>query len=134
MAQLSRGAAAEITAIAAHPAGLLAVAVAGRSITVASVQGGGWAERGSTAMSGGAPLHGVNALHFESVDALLYTEGSARHGPADWCRDLMEKGQTGRVSRWRIGAGGAGGVGGASGEGAHELLAQGLHRLHESCL
>ncbi|MES2533555.1 MAG: strictosidine synthase [Pseudomonadota bacterium] len=111
----------EITALAAYPGGPLAVAVAGRSIVVGSVHGGTWTERASLRTSGAAPLHGVNALHFETADALLYTEGSAHHAPADWCRDLMEKGRTGRVSRWRIG-----GVGSTGGD-ATELLAQGLH-------
>lgn len=111
----------EITAVAAYPGGPLAVAVAGRSIVVGSLNGGRWAERANLPASAGTALQGVNALHFETADALLYTEGSARHGPGDWCHDLMEKGRTGRVSRWRIG-----GAGAASGE-APQLLAHGLH-------
>jgi hypothetical protein len=113
---------AEITAVAAHAGGSLAVAVAGRSVVVASVHGGVWTERANLHTSAGIALHGVNALHFETADALLYTEGSVRHGPVDWCRDLMEKGRTGRVSRWRIGD-----ASGAAGGAATELLAQDLH-------
>jgi len=109
---------ADISALAAAPGGLLAVALEGRSVRLLSHAGGAWAERARLDRIGDVPLVGVNALQFEGVDALLLSDGSMRHGPADWCRDLMEKGRSGRVARWRFG----GGIDG----GRAELLAEGL--------
>lgn len=48
----------------------------------------------------GQPLHCVNALAFDPAGALLLSDGSTQHAPADWCHDLMGKGASGRVGRW----------------------------------
>ncbi|WP_137155881.1 hypothetical protein [Rhizobium sp. FKL33] len=42
----------------------------------------------------------VAALSFTASGELLVANGSARHRPSDWRRDLMEKGATGSV--WRV--------------------------------
>lgn len=51
--------------------------------------------------SADVPLNCTTALSFAGDDALVIANGSAHHGPADWCRDLMEKGRSG--SLWRLG-------------------------------
>ena len=94
---------AEISAIAAR-SGLLAVALNGRSIQVLRTQGdrgNEWRETAKLDQLGG-PLIGVNALAFDGDDQLVFSEGSQRHAPADWCRDLMELGRSGRVGRWNF--------------------------------
>jgi hypothetical protein len=109
--------ASEITALAAHPGGALAVALEGRTVLLGSLRSGAWVERARLEHSSAGALAGVNALCFEDQEALLLSEGSERRRPAEWCRDLMEKGRSGRVRRWRPGLGS---------EGATEVLARGL--------
>lgn len=101
---------APITALAVRSANRLAVALAGRHIVVLSRGANGLGESARLDHLGSAPLNAVNALSFESDDSLLLSDGSARFGPDDWCRDLMEKGRSGRVGRWRIGAPGEAGT------------------------
>jgi hypothetical protein len=105
---------ADITAVAAHAADVLAVSVGGMQVNVMSPTGGKWVIRATLDRIGSVALRSVNALHFETDDGLLLSDGSTQNGPADWCRDLMEKGRTGRVARWRSG-------------GNAELLADRLH-------
>ncbi len=94
---------ANITALAVRSVNRLAVALAGRQIVLLSKNWIGLNEIARLDRLDSAPLNGVNALSFESDDCLLLSDGSARFGPDDWCRDLMEKGQSGRVGRWRFG-------------------------------
>lgn len=91
---------ADISAIASRP-NLLAVALAGRSIRVLQRQGTEWTETASLDRLGD-PLVGVNALAFDGDDQLVFSEGSQRLGPDEWCRDLMELGRSGRVGRWNF--------------------------------
>ncbi len=117
-----------ITALAFSPGGRMALALAGRRIVVvppgaartsagrASAPGAAAARAGTGAPHdlaalapaplsldtlAGRPLHAVNALAWHGEDQLLFTDGSERHAPADWCRDLMTLGDTGRAGRWR---------------------------------
>ncbi|MEB0055836.1 strictosidine synthase [Variovorax sp. LG9.2] len=116
---------ADITALAVRSADRLAVALAGKRIVLMSSdrkRPGNLIEIATLDRLGDAPLHSVNALSFEADDSVLFSDGSTRRGPDDWCRDLMEKGQTGRVARWRVGLG----AGTNSGPGTVELLASRL--------
>ncbi|WP_213953831.1 strictosidine synthase [Variovorax sp. dw_954] len=95
---------AEITALAVHENGAVALAVGGKGMRVMSRGRTGWGERARLEQVSGVPLRGVNALCFdESGENILLSDGSAEHAPADWCRDLMEKGHSGRVVRWGSG-------------------------------
>jgi hypothetical protein len=89
---------ADLSAIAARR-GVLAVAVGGRSIVVMGVASGEITER-ATLDASTTPLVCVNALAFEDDARLVFSEGARDLGPADWCRDLMSLGRTGRVARW----------------------------------
>ncbi len=93
----------EITALAAGPDGLFAMALGGHTVRV--VRGPKWAEVARLETLGGRPLKSVNALAFNGADQLLLSDGSNRRGPAQWAHDLMEHGRTGRVARWRFGGG-----------------------------
>jgi Strictosidine synthase len=93
----------DISAMALSPAGRLAVALGGRRVLLLnSVNGTEVARLESPA---GRPLVAANALAFDDEDQLLVTDGSAQHGPAQWCHDLMALGRSGRVLRWHIGSG-----------------------------
>jgi hypothetical protein len=94
---------AEISAIAVR-GGVFAVALAGQSIRVFD---GRWADVARLDALAGAPLVSVNALAFDGEDELVFTDGSERHGPTAWSRDLMELGSTGRAGRWNIRSGAA---------------------------
>jgi hypothetical protein len=84
-----------VTALAHVPrAGLVAV-VGGSEIATASAAAG-W--RTGPREIAGVPLCAVNALCACADGSLLATEGSAQHG-ADWARDLMTLGRTGRLLR-----------------------------------
>jgi hypothetical protein len=113
---------ANITALAVRSVNRLAVALAGRQIVLLSKNRIGLNEIARLDRLDSAPLNGVNALSFESNDSLLLSDGSARFGPDDWCRDLMEKGHSGRVGRWRFGALGE--------TGSTELLASRLQHAY----
>lgn len=89
---------ADLSALAARD-GLLAVAVGGRSIVVLRCAAGEMAEV-AVLDSSTTPLACVNALAFEDDTRLVFSEGARDMGPADWCRDLMSLGQTGRAARW----------------------------------
>ena len=102
---------ADITALAADAdSGRLAVALAGRSIRLL---GPGLNELQRLDALAGRPLVCANALAFDGGNHLLFSDGSARHGPAQWCHDLMGLGSSGRAGRWQLGSG------------QTELLAQG---------
>lgn len=91
-----------ITALAAHDTGTLAVALGGAKVQVLHVSAEGKITEGSelTAING-QPLNSVNALAFEPDGSILFSDGSQRRSNEDWCHDLMELGQTGRVARWQ---------------------------------
>ena len=79
---------APITALALSGDGCVALALQGRSIEVRRLSDGAWlAELRSL---DGQPLQSVNALAFETDAQLLFTDGSTRHAPAQWCHDLMD--------------------------------------------
>ena len=102
---------AEISAIAVSRRGRLAVALGGAQIRLLDADG---AYPITLEALAGQPLHCVNALAWDGEEALLFTDGSRQHGPAQWSRDLMTLGRSGRAGRWSLPAGQA------------ELLAQGL--------
>lgn len=85
----------DITAIAARPGGRLAVALGGRAMTVYRFEASDLVE-----LARRESLHCVNAMAFERDDCLVFSEGSLDLPPADWCRDLMSLGHSGRVGRW----------------------------------
>lgn len=102
---------ADISAFAFSRQGRLAVALGGRQVLVFGADGAVVARLDHLA---GQPLRCVNALAWQDEDALLFTDGSLTHGPADWSRDLMTLGRSGRAARWWLPSGEA------------ELLAKGL--------
>lgn len=109
---------AVITALAVQSTNLLAVALEGKRIVLLSHGVNGIAGIATLERVAGAQLNSVNALSFDAEGGLLFSDGSVRRGPDQWCRDLMEKGQTGRVGRWHVDANG--------GSGDAELLASRL--------
>ncbi|MCP5265692.1 MAG: strictosidine synthase [Burkholderiaceae bacterium] len=113
-----------ITALAVSTLGRVAVALGGRRLLVLDgIAGGGGGGHGGGSngdVGGGTdagtghesaslqavgrdPLVGVNALSWLGETALAFTDGSTRHGPDEWQRDLMTLGRTGRAGRWEIG-------------------------------
>jgi hypothetical protein len=90
---------ATLTAIALSPQGDLAVALAGQRVLVLDDRG---AELARLDTLGAERLHAVNALAFDGEDTLLVSDGSLRFAPAQWCHDLMTRGRSGRVARWRF--------------------------------
>lgn len=101
----------DITALALSRHGRLAAALGGRSICVLGADGG---TQATLDKLGGQPLHAVNALAWAGEDALVFSDGSRQHAPAQWSHDLMTLGRSGRAGRWWLGSGEA------------ELLADGL--------
>lgn len=91
-----------LTALAVSPQGRIAVAVAGERLLVLDRSG---AELARLDTLGAERLHGANALSFDGDDALLLSDGSMQHGPAEWYHDLMTHGRTGRVACWRYTSG-----------------------------
>ena len=92
---------ANISALAADGKGRLAVALAGTRVQVLHLANDGeLTEAQHLEVVQGQALHSVNALAFAPDGAILLSDGSQRRGPAQWCHDLMELGNTGRVARW----------------------------------
>lgn len=93
---------APVTALAASGDGRLAVGVQGGGVVVLDKDGG-------QSHPGQREAKNVTALAFDGHD-LLVAEGSARHAPDQWKRDLMELGFDGEGSGsvWRFGADGSG--------------------------
>lgn len=79
-----------ITAVAASPGGVLAVAVEGRGLEIGS--GDVWQSRSLGGANGC-----ITAILFSSEDKLLVTVGSRRHPWTEWKRDLMSHGSSGAV-------------------------------------
>ncbi len=94
---------ATVTAIALGAQGRVAVALAGQRVLVLDDRG---AELARLDTLGAERLHAVNALAFDREDALLVSDGSLRFAPAQWCHDLMTRGRSGRVARWRFASAG----------------------------
>jgi len=90
---------APVTALALGKGGRGAVALGGRRVLVLD---GGGAEIARLEALDGAPLRSVNALAFDGDEALLFSDGSERFAPTEWCHDLMAHGRSGRVARWRF--------------------------------
>ncbi len=79
--------------LALHPDGRLLVCVSGRGL--AAVDAGGrqsWLESVE-----GAPLHCPTSVAAAPDGTIFVSEGSTRHRPEDWVRDLMEKNSQGRL-------------------------------------
>jgi sugar lactone lactonase YvrE len=102
---------ADITALAISRHGRFAVALGGRQVLVLAADG---AVQATLDKLAGQPLCSINALAWDGEDALLLTDGSHQHAPAQWCHDLMTLGHSGRAARWWLGSGEA------------DLLADGL--------
>jgi hypothetical protein len=102
---------ADISALAFSRQGRLAVGIGGKQVQVLGADGAVQATLDSLA---GKPLCCLNALAWDGEEALLFTDGSTRRGPAQWSHDLMELGHSGRAGRWWLPSGAA------------ELLADGL--------
>jgi hypothetical protein len=87
-----RGFERPISALAALPGGGLAVALGGTEVHIYNHI----TAKIPTAVFTGE-FHAVNALAAAPDGTLIATDGSSAHGVADWARDLMELGHTGRV-------------------------------------
>jgi hypothetical protein len=82
-----------ILAIAASPAGALAIALDGAGVRVM----GGKHDGKSIASSAHGPLDCLVALAYASEDVLVACNGSSRNRAADWQRDLLESESSGSV-------------------------------------
>lgn len=91
---------AEISALAVAADGTLAVALGGRLVRVFGADGS--AELARLDAAAGRPLQSANALAFGADGVLWLSDGSAVHGPLQWCHDLMSLGRSGRIVRWRF--------------------------------
>jgi hypothetical protein len=80
---------APISALAVSPAGSVAVALETGTILLDGAE-----------IAAAKDIRCVTALSFSVSGEVLVANGSARHRPSDWRRDLMEKGATG--SLWRV--------------------------------
>ncbi len=81
-----------ISALACLPDGGLAVALAGRTVSIYAEPS---APKPRTIFTTG--LSAVNALAAAPGGMLLATDGSMKRGVGDWARDLMEHGHSGRL-------------------------------------
>lgn len=82
-----------ITALAWVPKGGLAVVLAGRELRFVD-----WPDWSGQARSpGGHALHSVTAIAPTLDGGVLVTDGSAKQSTDDWARDLLVKGNTGRI-------------------------------------
>ena len=100
--QASPGSSANVAALAAAPAGRIAIALANGQLLLRD---------GSAAPVPVPPADGLacpTALAFAGDDTLYVCHGSATHGPEDWVVDLMEGNAGGSV--WRIDLGGGTGA------------------------
>jgi hypothetical protein len=88
------GFAVAVTALAASPAGNLAVALDDGQIRV-----------GAASVPAPGGLACPTALAFGDADSLYVCQGSAEHRASDWVVDLMEKKATGSVWRIDLGSG-----------------------------
>ena len=86
----------EITCLAAHSSGALAIGLARGGIVL---RGGAHDGKVVDTMSG-RPIVAATAAAFADADTLFVCLGSQQFTPADWKRDLMSKNSSGSV--WRV--------------------------------
>jgi sugar lactone lactonase YvrE len=79
--------------LAFHPDGRLLVCIAGRGL-VAIAPGG---RQTWLTQAGDQPLHCLTDVIATPDGSIFLTDGSSRHQPAEWLRDLMEKNHLGRL-------------------------------------
>lgn len=92
-----------VTALACLPEGGLALAINGVEVRI---EGGPHHGRKWTA-AGGQPFSAINAISVTKDGRLLVTDGSAKLPYAEWKRDLMSLGRSGRVFELQLANGGA---------------------------
>lgn len=108
--RLRTGAAPE--QVETHPAPISAIAASGATLAVA-LEDGTLIENGA-AVARPDGVSCITALAYGPDGALWLTNGSDRHGPADWANDLMERNSAGSVwcrapgGGWQRVAGGLG--------------------------
>jgi hypothetical protein len=79
--------------LALHPDGRLLVCVAGRGLAAVDAAG-----RQSWLMQAAdQPLHCLTGVTAAADGTIFMSDGSSRHRPEDWVRDLMEKNHLGRL-------------------------------------
>lgn len=86
----------EITCLAAHPSGALAIGLAQGGIVL---RGGGHDGKVIAGLSG-RRIVAATAAAFADADTLFVCLGSQQFAPAEWKRDLMSKNSSGSV--WRV--------------------------------
>lgn len=86
----------DVTALAASPRGRIAVALAEGSIVALNPDG----SRVIVDKLAASAASCITALVFASETELVVAQGSARRAPAEWKRDLMERGSDGAV--WKL--------------------------------
>lgn len=106
-----------ISALACMPGGGFALAIDGREVRI---EGGPHHGRHWSA-AGGQRFNAVNAVALGQPGRLLVTDGSAERPCAEWKRDLMSLGRSGRVFELTPADGGG------------RLLAEGLHHAFGAC-
>ena len=106
-----------ITALACMPGGGFALAIDGREVRIE----GGPHHGKQWAAAGGQRFNAVNAITVGQGGRLLVTDGSTERGWAEWKRDLMSLGRSGRVFELTPADGGG------------RLLADGLHHAFGAC-
>jgi hypothetical protein len=92
-----------VTALACLPEGGLAVAIDGAEVRI---EGGPHHGRSWTA-AGGRAFSAVNAISVATGGRLLVTDGSSNLPYAEWKRDLMSLGRSGRIFELQLADGGA---------------------------
>lgn len=90
---------APISALASDGAGRIAIAIEGQDILLRDDASG---ER-RIEVNSFSGAHCVTAIAFAADGGLVVASGSARHGPSDWARNLMERRHDGTV--WHVPAG-----------------------------
>lgn len=91
---------AAVTALAASPAGVLAVGLANGTIEIVGGNSNGLV----LAELGANTANCTTALCFDGEGHLLVAQGSAARPVSDWKRDLMERQATGSVHRVELGS------------------------------
>lgn len=82
----------DVGALACHPDGRL-LACTARGLTAVHSDG----RKSMLAAAEGEPLHCLTAVTTAPDGSIFASDGSTRHGAADWCVDLMERNSLGRI-------------------------------------
>lgn len=106
-----------ISALACLPGGGFAVAVDGQEVRIE----GGPQHGRQWAAAGGQRFNAVNAIAVAQGGRLIVTDGSSERGWAEWKRDLMSLGKSGRVFEL------------SPADGGSKLLASKLHHAFGAC-